>query len=63
MFAADLLSLLRRWKDAGDEIVLMGDLNENLYSGPIASSLLSDDLRMLEVCLKMTGVVLPPTHL
>ena len=63
MFATDLLSLLRRWKVAGDEIVLMGNLNKNVYSGPIASSLLSDDLRMLEVCLKMTGVVLPPTHL
>ncbi len=63
MFAADLLSLLRRWKDAGDEIVLMCDLNENVYSGPIASSLLSDDFRMPKVCLKTTGVVLPPTHL
>jgi hypothetical protein len=63
MFAADLLSLLRRWKDAGDEIVLMCDLNENVYSGPIVSSLLSDDLRMSEVCLKTTGVVLLPMHL
>ncbi len=31
MFKSDLLSLLRRWKVAGDEILLMGGFNENIY--------------------------------
>jgi hypothetical protein len=33
MFKSDLLSLLRRWKAAGDEILLMGDFNKNIYIG------------------------------
>jgi hypothetical protein len=42
MFKSDLLSLLRRWKAAGDEILLMGDFNENVYTGNFAIALAYD---------------------
>jgi hypothetical protein len=62
MFKSDLLSLLRRWKDSGDETLLIGDFNENVYSGALATALAGDDLRMSELCYHTTGTPLPPTH-
>jgi hypothetical protein len=43
MFESDLLSLLRRWKAAGDEILQMGDFNENVYTGDFAIALEGDE--------------------
>ncbi len=63
MFKLDLFSLLRRWKAAGDEILLLGNFNENVYTGPLAASLSSDDLRLSKLCFMTTGAVLPPTHM
>ncbi len=63
MFKADLISLLCRWKAEGDEILLMGDFNENVYTGLLAVLLTTDDLRMHELCHhRTTGELLPPTH-
>ena len=31
MFKSDLLSLLRQWKAASDEILLIGNFNESIY--------------------------------
>jgi hypothetical protein len=62
MFQSDLLSLLSVWKAAGDEILLLGDFNEDVYTGRMASALSSKFLRMKEVCHWMTGIPLPPTH-
>jgi hypothetical protein len=42
MFKSDLLSLLRRWKAAGDEILLMGDFKENVYTSNFAIALAGD---------------------
>ncbi len=61
-FQADLISLLRQWKAAGVEILLMGDFNENVYMGPFSLTLLADDLRMTELCQWITGGRLPATH-
>jgi hypothetical protein len=44
MFKSDLLSLLRRWRAAGDEILLMGDFNENVYTGNFAIALAGDEI-------------------
>jgi hypothetical protein len=63
MFCTNLISLLRQWKDAGDEIVLLGDFNENVYSGNLARFLSGDDLRMHELCQRITGLPLPHTHI
>jgi hypothetical protein len=62
MFKSDLLSLLRRWKASGNEILLIGDFNENVYSGVFATALAGDDLCMSELCYRTTGTLLPPTH-
>jgi hypothetical protein len=62
MFLTDLMSLLRRWKVAGEEILLLGDFNEDVYTGNIAKALSGDELRMTEMCKQATGCPLPPTH-
>ena len=62
MFQSDLLSHLRMWKETGDEILLLGDFNEDVYTGQLASSLSGKFLRMKEVCHWTKGIPLPPTH-
>jgi hypothetical protein len=62
MFQLDLLSLLCIWKAAGDEILLLGDFNKDVYTGRLSLALSDGDLRMTEVCQRTTGVPLPPTH-
>jgi hypothetical protein len=63
MFRLNLLSLLRRWKAAGDKILLLGDFNEKVYIRPLVASLSSDDLCLSELCFRTTRAVLPPTHM
>ena len=63
MFCLDLVDLLRLWKRGGNEIILFGDFNEDVYHGPLSTLLATDDLRMREVCHKVTGEPLPATHL
>jgi hypothetical protein len=63
MFQIDLLNLIREWKNAGDEIILTGDFNENVYEGHLSQYLLHDDIRMSELCLRITGSRLPSTHI
>jgi hypothetical protein len=63
MFCADLISLLRQWKEAGKEIVLLGDFNKNVHTGNLARSLSGDDLCMHELCQCITGLPLPHTHI
>jgi hypothetical protein len=38
------------WKGAGDEILLLGDFNEDVYTGQMALALSGKFLRMKEVC-------------
>ena len=53
---------MKVWKAAGNEIILLGDFNENVYTGRLAKMLAGDDLRMTEQCFKTTGRKIPPTH-
>jgi hypothetical protein len=62
MFKLDLLSFLRGWKAAGDEILLIEDFNKNVYMGQLATSLTDDRLRMSKLCRCTTGISLPLTH-
>ena len=62
MFKSNLFSLLHCWKAAGDEILLVGDFNENVYTGLLANALAREDLRMHELCQGTMGIPLPPTH-
>jgi hypothetical protein len=62
MFKSDLLNLLRGWMVTGDEVLLFGNFNEDVYSGPLAGDLARDEFRMTELCLCTTDVQLPFTH-
>jgi hypothetical protein len=62
MFHHNLISILWQWKGAGDEIMLLGDFNKNVYLGPIACSLSSEELSMGKTCQRTTGEMLPATH-
>jgi hypothetical protein len=62
MLQLDLLSLLCIWKAAGDEILLLGDFNKDVYTSHLASALSGDYLRRKELCQHVTGIPLPPTH-
>jgi hypothetical protein len=59
MFKADLLGLLRRWKVAGDKVLLVGDFNKNVYSSNLAAQLAGNNLRMTKMCHPYTW---PGTH-
>ena len=50
MFQSDLLSLLCIWKATGDEILLLGDFNKDVYTGRLSLALSDGDLRITEVC-------------
>jgi hypothetical protein len=63
MFKADLLNLLWRWKAAGNEVLLLGNFNKDVYSGSLASQLSSDKFQMTKMCLWTTGNKLPSTHI
>ncbi len=63
MFQADLLNLIRTWKTAGNEIILLGDFNKNIYEGKFALDLLGNEFRMSELCLRTTGSRLANTHI
>jgi hypothetical protein len=62
VFKSDFLSLLCRWKALGDEIILMGNFNENVYTGPLTVSLAEDKGRLSKMCYGTTREMLPPTH-
>jgi hypothetical protein len=62
MFHHNLISLLRQWKGAGDEIMQLGDFNENVYLGPIACSLSLEELPMGKTCQRTTETMLPANH-
>ena len=54
-----IISRLLLWKLAGEEIILMGDFNENVYTGMYAKRLAMQDLNMTEQCRKTTKQQLP----
>ncbi len=43
-------------------MLLFGDFNKDVYSGTLAEPLAGEELRMAELCCRMTGTQLPPTH-
>jgi len=53
---------LKAWRAAGDEIILFADLNENIYTGPIARQLRGDGILMQEQTLLSTGKEAPHGH-
>ena len=62
MFRIQLMAQLKRWRAAGDEIILHLDANEDLYTGTLAKELQGDGLQMTEQVLKSTGQRTPYSH-
>jgi hypothetical protein len=56
MFKSDLLNLLCAWMVTGDEVLLFGDFNEDVYSGALAGDLARDEFRMTELCFCKTSI-------
>ena len=61
IFFEQLIAQLVVWKATDADIILLGDFNENVYSGRIAKRLEQSDLNFSEQCLGCTGTHIPPT--
>ncbi len=61
IFFEQLISQLLVWKHIDSDIILLGDFNENVYSGLISQCLSQLDLMMSKQCLQCTGIHIPPT--
>ena len=63
LFAMQLVTQLKLWRLAGEEIILFADTNENIYTGSLARRLRSDGLLMEEQTLRsMLGREAPHSH-
>jgi hypothetical protein len=60
-FYEQLIAQLIVWKHSNTDIILLGDFNENVYSGRIAKCLSLPDLMLTKQCLQCTGMHIPPT--
>jgi hypothetical protein len=63
MFKAKLYNILWIWKAAGDEVLLSGDFNKDVYYWELARYISGGEFRMKEMCFQTTGTRLPSTHL
>ena len=63
IFFEQLITQLLLWKAIDNNIVLLGDFNENIYTGHLATRLTADDLNFVELCRKHTGTPISPTDL
>ncbi len=61
IFFEQLIAQLIVWKNTNSDIVLLGDFNENVYSGRFSKGLIKQDLMLSEQCLQCTGIHIPPT--
>ncbi len=50
------------WRAASEEVILVIDVNENVYTGPLAKALQGNRLRMEEQTLWSTGKEAPHSH-
>ncbi len=55
IFFEQLIAQLVVWKTTDADIILLGDFNENVYTGRIAKRLAQTDLNFSEQCLGCTG--------
>jgi hypothetical protein len=61
IFFEQLVAQLTVWKHTDSDIVLLGDFNENVYSGRISKRPSQWDLMFSNQCLQCTGIHIPPT--
>jgi hypothetical protein len=60
--STQLITQLRAWHTAGEEVILFIDANKNVYTGPLAKALQGDGLQMEEQTLCLTGKEAPHSH-
>jgi hypothetical protein len=51
IFSSQLITQLMAWHAGGVEVILFIDVNENVYTGPLAKPLQGDGLQMKEQTL------------
>jgi hypothetical protein len=61
IFLEQLIAQLIVWKHTDSNIVLLGDFNENVYSGSISKCLSQPALMFSKQCLQCTSIHIPPT--
>jgi hypothetical protein len=61
IFFEQLVSQLITWKAIDNDIALLGDFNENVYTGRLACRLTQDDLIFTKFCRHHTGIPIPST--
>jgi hypothetical protein len=61
IFFEQLIAQLVIWKQTDSDIILLGNFNENVYSGRITKRLSLPDLLLTKQCLQCTGLHKPPT--
>ncbi len=61
IFFEQLIPQLVIWKQTDLDIILLGNVNENVYSGRIAKWLSLPDILFTKQCLQCTGLHIPPT--
>jgi hypothetical protein len=62
VFINQLVTQLRAWQAAGEEVILFIDVNENVYTGPLAKALQGEGLLIEEQTLWSTGKEGPHSH-
>ena len=62
LFDAHLLAQLRAWRKDGEEIVLCGDFNQDIYTSDFAEALRGEDIQLEEQYRELTGQEAPPSH-
>ena len=63
IYYEQLTNQLKEWKAAGEDLLMFGDYNENVYTGRIAKRLAEEDINMTEQFQKVNSKQLPPTHI
>ena len=61
-FDRDLCAALRSWRAAGEEIILAGDLNSNVYTSSIAKDLAHRDIGLVEQFQALYDEPAPASH-
>jgi hypothetical protein len=61
IFYEDLVAQLLVWKLVDNNIALMGDFNENVYTGRLARCLSQVDVNLTELCWRPTSILIPAT--
>jgi hypothetical protein len=61
-FFEQLVLQLVQSKQIDNDIILLGDFNEHIYSGCLSQRLAMVDLSFVELCWKHTGKPVSPTH-